>query len=324
MGLDQAVGMLRGAVSGRAATRGQAADLLLGITGNLDAFASSTELAEKLDKAAQRGPQLLKELQSDWAGNTATAELLDAVTDIARQVIADFGGVAAVSTLTGEIRARLSDSATAAADPATLERADRAAGGLLRAALDRLSEHETASGADEFVRRRRDRRLALLAADPMLLAAAEAAAARADDLVAPDRDAVIAAPTAARELAKAFQAGYASVSDTDTPVIPPSDARLVRLAAAVSRHAAVSGRGELHNRDISPAAAAAVALRGLSQQEHLTASQVRSRITARFPELDRIPQRPQLDIVIAQTGLGLTWDAEKGDYRFADPAAGQS
>lgn len=83
MGLDQAVGMLRGAVSGRAATRGQAADLLLGITGNLDAFASNTELAEKLDKAAQRGPQLLKELQSDWAENTATAELLDAVTDIA-------------------------------------------------------------------------------------------------------------------------------------------------------------------------------------------------------------------------------------------------
>ena len=318
MGLDQAVGMLRGAVSGRAATRGQAADLLLGITGNLDAFASSTELAEKLGKAVQRGPQLLKELQSDWAENTATAELLDAVTDIARQVIADYGGVAAVSTLTGEIRARLSDSATVAADPATLERADRAAGGLLRAALDRLSEHETASGADEFVRRRRDRKLALLAADPMLLAAAEAAAARADDLVAPDRDAVIPAPTAARELAKAFQAGYTSVSDTDTPVMPPSDARLVRLAAAGSRHAAVSGRGELHNRDISPAAAAAVALRGLSQQEHLTASQARSRVTARFPELDRIPQRPQLDIVIAQTGLGLTWDATTGDYRFAD------
>lgn len=75
----------------------------------------------------------------------------------------------------------------------------------------------------------------------------------------------------------------------------------------------MSGRGELHNRDISPAAAAAVALRGLSQQEHLTASQARSRVTARFPELDRIPQRPQLDIVIAQTGLGLTWDAENGD-----------
>jgi hypothetical protein len=34
------------------------------------------------------------------------------------------------------------------------DRADRAAGGLLRVALDRLSEHETASGDKEFVRRR--------------------------------------------------------------------------------------------------------------------------------------------------------------------------
>lgn len=153
-------------------------------------------------------------------------------------MIADYGGVAAVSTLTGEIRARLSNSATAAADPATLERADRAAGGLLRAALDRLSEHETASGANEFVRRRRDRKLAL-AADPMLLAAAEAAAARADDMVAPDRDAVIP-PRPPPASWRRLQAGYASVSDTDTPVTPPSDARLVRLAAAGSRHAAVS------------------------------------------------------------------------------------
>ena len=93
----------------------------------------------------------------------------------------------------------------------------------------------------------------------------------------------------------------------------------MRLAAAISKHAGVSGRGELHNLDIPPAAAAQVALRGLSQTEALSPSQVRSRVTARFPELDRIPQRPQLDTVIAQTGLGLTWSEEHGQYRFDDP-----
>lgn len=318
MRLDDAVDLLLSTVAGRGSTRRDAAELLLGVTTGLDAFASSAELAEKLGKVPLRGSQLVKELQQDWAGHAETAALLDGITDIARQVIADYGGVAAVSTLTGEIRARLPEAVATTGDPAAKDRVDRTAGGLLRVALDRLSEHETATADKEFVRRRHGRRLALLASDELLLAAAEAAASRAEELVSVDRDAVIAAPTAARELRAAFEKGYASVSDTDVRVTAPADARLVRLAAAISRHAAVSGRGELHNVEISPAAAAEVALRGLSQTETLSASQVRSRINARFPELDRIPQRPQLDTVIEQTGLGLRWDGEKNAYRFTD------
>ncbi|EUA35216.1 hypothetical protein I552_6006 [Mycobacterium xenopi 3993] len=48
-----------------------------------------------------------------------------------------------MSTLTAEIRARLPQSDVTLADWSAH---DRTAGGLLRAALDRLSEHETASG----------------------------------------------------------------------------------------------------------------------------------------------------------------------------------
>ena len=66
----------------------------------------------------------------------------------------------------------------------------------------------------------------------------------------------------------AFKAGYRSLAD-NTPE-PTGDQRLVRLAAAISKHAGVSGRGELHNLDIPPAAAAQVALRGLSQSEALS------------------------------------------------------
>lgn len=318
MRLDDAIGLLMATVGGRGSTRREAAELLLGVAPGLDAFASSAELAEKLGKVPLRGLQLLKELQQDWAGREETSALLDGITDIAREVIADYGGVAAVSTLTAEIRARLPEAVIANTDPDAKDWAERTAGGLLRVALDRLSEHETATDDKEFVRRRHGRRLALLAVDELRLAAAEATAARAEELVGADPDAVIAAPTAARELRAAFEKGYASVSDTDVRVTPPADQRLVRLAAAVSRHAAVSGRGELHNREISPAAAAEVALRGLSQTESLSASQVRSRITARFPELDRVPQRPQLDTVIEQTGLGLTWDGQKNAYRFTD------
>ena len=46
---------------------------------------------------------------------------------------------------------------------------------------------------------------------------------------------------------------------------------------------------------------------------------MRSRISARFPDLDRVPQRPQLDAVIAHTGLGLIWSDEAGQYRFDKP-----
>jgi hypothetical protein len=318
-GLDDALELLMSAVSGqRASTRRDAAELLLGVAPGLDAFASSTELAETLGKAAQRGAQLLKELQGDWAQHPDTRALLDAITDNTRQVITDFGGVAAVATLTAEIRA-LVPQAGAIPDGPAQARADRAAGGLLRVALDRLSEHETASGVKEFVRRRHGRRLALLATDELLLAGAEAATKRADELVSADPDAVVPATTAARELRGAFTDGYRSVSDIEVPVPLPTDSRLVRLATAISKHAAVTGRGGLHNIDMSPAAAVQVALTGLAQTEALAPSQIRSRVNARFPELDKVPSRAQLDALIDQTDLGLTWDAEREVYRFADP-----
>ncbi|CDO20640.1 protein kinase [Mycolicibacterium mageritense DSM 44476 = CIP 104973] len=319
MGLDDAVAILMTAVSGqRSSTRKDAAALILGVKPGLGAFASSTELAEKLGKATQRGPQLIRELQQNWGEHADTRDLLDAITDIARRVIADFGGVAAISTLTAEIRARLPQAGLSPTDSVARERADRAAGGLLRVALDRLSEHEAASGDKEFVRRRHGRRLSLLANDEMLLNAAESAAKRADELVSADRNAVIPAHSSARELRAAFQAGYNAVSDREVTVPTPGDMRLVRLAAAVSKHAAVSGRGELHNQEMSPAAAVQVALTGLAQSESLSASQIRSRVTARFPELGRVPLRPHLDRILDQTTLNLKWNSDRETFCFPD------
>ncbi len=311
-GVDDAVALLMAAVGGRAATRIEAARLLLGVTPGLDAFASTTELAQKLGMTPQRGIQLLNELQDDWARSNDTRELLDAVVELTRAVVDDFGGVAAVSTLTAEILARLPQPGADAAG------GERAAAGLLRAALGRLAEHETASDEKQFVRRRRDRRLALLATDELLLAAAEAAGDRADKLVAADRDAIIPPATAAHELRAAYAGRYRELAAADAPVPLPTDARLVRLAAAIARHAAVTGRGGLHHRDMSPTAAVQAALTGLAQSESLSASQIRARVAARFPDLDRVPLRPHLDTLLANTSLGLSFDAAANAYRFAD------
>ncbi|WP_264032870.1 serine/threonine-protein kinase [Mycolicibacterium gilvum] len=61
--LDDTVALLLATVSEQrsSTTRRDAAALLLGTTPGLDGFASSTELAEKLGKAPQRGTQLIKD-----------------------------------------------------------------------------------------------------------------------------------------------------------------------------------------------------------------------------------------------------------------------
>ncbi|MBY6413366.1 BREX system serine/threonine kinase PglW [Rhodococcus sp. BP-252] len=316
LGLDEAVAILLAAVGkGRAGTRRAAAALLLGTTSGLDAFASGHELADVLGKTHQRGHQLIKELQSDWAENPATRELLDEIIESAQQVLADSGGVAAISTLTAEIRGRLPQPPADDSDAAAPALAERAAAGLLRVAFDRLTEHEAVEGAKRLLRRRHDGRLALVATDELLLAAAESAARRADELVT-TADVVVASPTAAREVRAAFTATYRNAAGPQAQLPLPPDARLVRLAAAVSRRAAVSGRGELHARSLGPSEALRLALAGLSQAESLAASEVRARVAARFPELDRLPGRPALDTMIDRAGIGLRW--LDGAYRYPD------
>lgn len=326
LGLDDAVTLLLNAVSTqRASTRRHAAELLLGTRPGLDAFASGHELATALGKTLPRGHQLIKELQADWGNNGETRALLDGLLDVANSVLSDSGGVVAISTLTAEIRSRLPQADAGAADVAERTRRERVAAGLLRVAYDRLTEHESAEGNRQLVRRRHGGRLTLVADDEKLLAAAEAAAKRADELVTAAHttgtaDGVVAAGTAVRELNRAFSRAYRSATDPDAPVPAPSDGRLVRLAAAISRHTAVSGRGELHSRTLEPTTALRLALGGLAQTEELTAAEVRARVAARFPELDRLPQRPHLDPIIARAGLGLWWDESRSRYRYETQA----
>ncbi|MEV4238015.1 BREX system serine/threonine kinase PglW [Nocardia sp. NPDC049737] len=318
LSLDDAVQLLLAALGSRRTTRRTAGELLLGEKAGLDAFASGHELARVLKKANQRGHQLIKELQAEWAENPATRELLDGVIDLAQQVLRDSGDVVAIPTLTAEIRARMPQPASTAADAMTPVLAERAAAGLLRAAFDRLTEHETADGAKRLVRRRHDGRLALVADDEVLLAAAEAVGKRADELVFGSTSVVVPFATAARELREAFSRAYRSAAGPDVRVPLPPDPKLVRLAAATSRLAHVSGRSELHTRALDPSEVLRWALAGLSQSESLTPNEVRARAAARFPELDRLPPRTALDAMIERAGLGLTW--ADGAYRYQDAA----
>ncbi|WP_019927713.1 BREX system serine/threonine kinase PglW [Nocardia sp. BMG111209] len=316
LSLDDAVQLLLAALGTRRTTRRSAAELLLGVKGNLGAFASGHELARQLSKAPQRGHQLIKELQSDWAENDAARDLLDGVIELAQKVLRDSGGVVAIPTLTAEIRGRMLQPASTDSESPAPVLAERAAAGLLRAAFDRLTEHETADGAKRLVRRRHDGRLALVADDEVLLAAAEAAGKRADELVFGSTTVVVPSVTAARELREAFTRAYRNAAEPGAREQLPPDSKLIRLAAATSRTAAISGRGELYPVLLEASAAVRSALAGLSQSESLTPNEVRARVAARFPALERLPARPVLDAMVDRAGLGLTW--ADGVYRYRD------
>ncbi|MEU4319430.1 BREX system serine/threonine kinase PglW [Nocardia fluminea] len=293
-------------------TRRQSAELILGTSGRLDAFASSVELGKAVDMTAARGGQLLKELQEDWGAAPAAAGLLDSVAAVVTRVISDFGGVAAVDMLSAEVRALLPESANTDEYVAR-----RAAEGLVRVAFDRLSEHEQLDGARKLARRRHGGRLTLVAGDEKLLAAAERAGRRADELVRAVPADVIAPAVAAREVREAYLQGYRHAAP-GVLVSPPQDERLIRLAAAASRQAVVSGRGELHGKYIAPTAMIRIALAGLSQSESLSTTELRQRVAARFPVLDKLPMRPALDVVVNNAELGLVYDESDRVYRFRD------
>ncbi|MGY1979952.1 BREX system serine/threonine kinase PglW [Nocardia gipuzkoensis] len=316
LSLDDAVQLLLSALGEQQTTRRTAGELLLGKKGGLGAFASGPELGRVLKKKDPRGNQLIKELQARWAENPATRELLDGVIELAQQVLRDSGGVVAIPTLTAEIRGRMPQPAQTSAEATTALPAERAAAGLLRAAFDRLTEHEHADGAKRLTRRRHDGRLALVADDEVLMAAAEAAGKRADELVFGSTTVVVPSATAARELREAFGRAYRNAAGPDVQVPFPADQKLIRLAAATSRSAKVSGRSELHTAHLDPTEVLRWALAGLSQSESLTPNEVRARAAARFPDLDRLPGRPMLDGMIGGAGLGLTW--QDGVYRYQD------
>ncbi len=290
----------------RSKSRQQAASLLLGLEPGLDAFASQLELAEALSFTRARAAQLVAELQDAWAAEPSTRDLLTDVGCIATEALEALGGVATV--------AELSAAVLAAMPPGESDiPAARLAGGLLRLALDRADALRRAeAGEDVLARRRRGGRLIAVATDPVLLDVAEALGRRADELVEEGEPVVPPARAAAalREVARRVLGDVAL-----------ADQRMVRLATGLSGTAVLSGREELHHRDLDPAVALRLALAGVGAAQPLAAQEIRDRVRARFPALSPLPDRPRLDALIDEAGLALVHDDDKRAYRARTVAA---
>jgi hypothetical protein len=152
------------------------------------------------------------------------------------------------------------------------------------------------------------------AADPLVEAAA-ALGERADELV---DGGTVAGPGTV----------LTALRGIDWPRLPAGvafdDLRIVQLAAAASMTAALSSRGELYPRGLDPVSAAKAARLALLSRGGLTPAQVAERIGARFPQAGDLPDRPELDAVLADASVGLVWDADAERYVLPDTADGLS
>jgi hypothetical protein len=86
-----------------------------------------------------------------------------------------------------------------------------------------------------------------------------------------------------------------------------TDARLLRLASAVSAHAAVSSRQELYPRNMEPVRALKLSQGALLGVKGLTAEQIRERVASRYPDAQQTPTRPMLDDLMRE--VGFEWNA---------------
>ena len=110
------------------------------------------------------------------------------------------------------------------------------------------------------------------------------------------------------------------------PPLPPgcqpfSNERLLKLAAAMSKTAAVSSRQELYPRGMAADRTLRLGIGALSglglgeSEDGFTPDQVRARVESRYPEAERLPDHPELQRLLEAVGMEVRWDAEAKKYR---------
>jgi serine/threonine protein kinase len=273
---------------------------LLGLdskAGDGPAWPTQNDVADRMGVSRQRISQVLTRDRMRWARDGAVTALRE---ELVAQVYAGGG------TLTG---GEVIDVLLARRNLDQLADADRpyVAAALARVAL----EAEQAREEPRLVLRRvRASGRVLFACTPERADQVERLGEIADELAAEDP-----LPPPARALQRLQEIAAPSLPDGCTPF---GNDRLLRLAVAVSRTAALSPRQEVYPRGMPAGRALKLglgALTGLGLGESFPAEDVRQRIAARYPEAETLPERPALDEMLKVAGLELTWDDAAGGYR---------
>src|SRR5271166_1934953 len=147
---------------------------------------------------------------------------------------------------------------------------------------------------------------------PELAAYAEELGQKADQLAASD---ILLPPL------RVFQELY-EVSQPQLPhgCQPFGNERLLKLAATMSRTAAVSSRQELYPRGMAADRALRLGIGALSGlgigdgEGGFSIEQIRDRLKSRYPEAEPLPSRPELDELLRKVGFDVRWQPETSTY----------
>jgi serine/threonine protein kinase len=280
---------IRASLLGISAPDGQAADL----------WPSQSEVADALSITRGRVGQVLGADRSRWVKVPLLTSLRQDLCD----QIQHLGGVVTIGELI-----ELTILVRPTGDNLDSVRQRRMASAIARAAV----ETESLMAEPRFQLRRVAGK-AVVACSQELAAYVEKLGQVADSLAMSDP---LPPPL------RVFQELY----EISQPVLPPgcqplSNERLLSLAAAMSSTAAVSSRQELYPRGMPAERALRLGLNALAglglgdTEEGFTIDQIRSRVESRYPEAERLPDRPELDALLDRVGLDVKWDMEKNVYR---------
>lgn len=285
LSVDQLIGRITRTGSREGDTSRETLQALLGLDSRLaDAWPSQTDIAPITNVTRGRIGQLVGKFQARWAKDSPLNKLRG---DIA-EILTTAGGVMTVAELAEAIlvaRGSVQDEPRRTALATAVARA--------------CCEVERTMAEPRFLVRR-DHGRVLVALSQDLASYAGRLGDEADRLA--DEDPLVPPTRVLQRLREISLPPEAAVV---------TDARLVRLAAAASNHAAVSSRQELYPRGMDAARAVKLSQGALYGVPFLTVQQIRDRVSGRYPEAAALPDRPELDDLLKAAGFDFNWDASQ-------------
>ena len=299
-------------------TSQELARIYAGLRADLDPWVTQSELAAALDVTAARVSQLTGAHRKRWTKQPAITELRHRLRAELERL-----RVASVDQLATQLVASSNDPA----DTVDSAEARAAARGLVRVAT--LTEESLAEPG--WILRRRGG-AALLAVQPTIdrttddgaddgagpVATAQALADYAVSLAATTADLLADHEVLSRNQLVAALIDVARPPGVDA--LPP--AHLADLAADLCDEAAVNARLELYRPGLEPLSALRASRRALlAPEKPLSPGDLATKVRARFPEAAALPDRPELDGLLAEAGTELEWRTDvEGGPGYLSPA----
>lgn len=231
----------------------------------------------------------LVRIRERWLKSSALTEVRDDIVGL----LQSHGGVLTAEEMA---RALLASRGSAENDDATRMR--------LALAVARASIEAEAQRAEQRFQLFMDYAQPLVAAKVELADFAHRLGLAADHLS--EQDPLLSPATVLRELE------VVQVPEGFTPLMPQ---RLLRLAAAASRNAALSSRSELYPKGMSALQTIRQSHGALSGPLLLTVDELHDRVRGRFPLCGALPTHPELDQLLREAGLELLWQLASQEHK---------